>query len=164
VDRWEARHTLSSYAFAKPVSGKVKLIGPPFSKASIARLRPFLASRSDRCRLCNPPCNHFGQADDIWRSHRLRSAAFRCGVAFQAGTSPKKDCMSLFIRKEDQHSEDRLLANAWPKLYPLERAGSKPSIGQTRERSRANLTANKLIADTRLPLDWCAQRAVLGFA
>ena len=28
----------------------------------------------------------------------------------------------------------------------------------------ASLTANKLIADTRLPLDWCAQRTVLGFA
>jgi site-specific DNA recombinase len=27
-----------------------------------------------------------------------------------------------------------------------------------------DLTANKLMADTRLPLDWCAQRAVLGFA
>jgi hypothetical protein len=30
-----------SYAFANPVSGKVKLIGLPFSKAWIARLRPF---------------------------------------------------------------------------------------------------------------------------
>jgi site-specific DNA recombinase len=28
----------------------------------------------------------------------------------------------------------------------------------------ADLTANRLMADTRLPLDWCAQRAVLGFA
>jgi site-specific DNA recombinase len=28
----------------------------------------------------------------------------------------------------------------------------------------ADLTANKLMADTRLPLDWCAQRAALGFA
>jgi DNA invertase Pin-like site-specific DNA recombinase len=27
-----------------------------------------------------------------------------------------------------------------------------------------NLTANKLMADTRLPLDWCAQLAALGFA
>jgi hypothetical protein len=27
-----------------------------------------------------------------------------------------------------------------------------------------DLTANKLIADTRLPLDWRAQRAALGFA
>ena len=30
---------------------------------------------------------------------------------------PKKDCMSLFIGKEDQHSEDRLLANASFKDY-----------------------------------------------
>jgi site-specific DNA recombinase len=28
----------------------------------------------------------------------------------------------------------------------------------------ADLTANNLMADTRLPLDWCAQRAALGFA
>ncbi len=27
-----------------------------------------------------------------------------------------------------------------------------------------DLTANKLMADTRLPLDWRAQRAALGFA
>ena len=27
-----------------------------------------------------------------------------------------------------------------------------------------DLTASKLMADTRFPLDWCAQRAVLGFA
>ncbi|HZZ21784.1 MAG TPA: hypothetical protein VFE60_04045 [Roseiarcus sp.] len=32
-------------------------------------------------------------------------------------TPPKKECMSLFIRKEDQHSEDRLLAKAWSKDY-----------------------------------------------
>ena len=49
-----------SYAFANPASGKVKLIGLPFSKAWIARLRPFLASRSNRRRLCNPACNHSG--------------------------------------------------------------------------------------------------------
>jgi len=36
---------------------------------------------------------------------------------FRSGDSPKKDCMSLFIRKQDQHSEDRLLANAWSKDY-----------------------------------------------
>jgi hypothetical protein len=36
-----------------------------------------------------------------------RSAAFRGGVVFQAGTPPKTECMSLFIRKEDQHSECR---------------------------------------------------------
>jgi hypothetical protein len=46
-----------------------------------------------------------------------RSAAFRAGIVFQAGSPPKKECMSLFIRKEDQHSEDRLLANAWSKDY-----------------------------------------------
>ena len=83
---------------------------------------------------------------------------------FPSGNLAEERLHVVFIRKEDQHSEDRLLANVWPKLYPLEREGSKPSIGQTRERSRANLTGNKLIADTRLPLDWCAQRAVLGFA
>jgi site-specific DNA recombinase len=27
-----------------------------------------------------------------------------------------------------------------------------------------DLTANKLMADTRIPLDWRAQRAALGFA
>jgi hypothetical protein len=70
------------------------------------------------------------------RSRRTRSAAFRGGVVFQAGTPPKKECMSLFIRQEGQHSEDRLLANAWSKDYICsEREGSKPSIGQTRERS-----------------------------
>jgi hypothetical protein len=46
-----------------------------------------------------------------------RSAAFRGGFVFQAGPPPKKECMSLFIRKEDQHSEDRLLANSWFKDY-----------------------------------------------
>ena len=28
----------------------------------------------------------------------------------------------------------------------------------------ADLTANKLMVDTRLPLDWCDQRTALGFA
>ncbi len=46
-----------------------------------------------------------------------RSVAFRRGFVFQAGTPPKKEYMSLLIGKEDQHSEDRLLANAWSKDY-----------------------------------------------
>jgi hypothetical protein len=40
----------------------------------------------------------------------------RC-ICFQAGTPPKKEWMLLFIRKEDQDSEDRLLANSWFKDY-----------------------------------------------
>ena len=31
----------------------------------------------------------------------------------------EKDCMSLFIRKEDQRSEDRLLAIAWSKIISV---------------------------------------------
>ena len=31
--------------------------------------------------------------------------------------------MLLFVRKEDQHSEDRLLANAWSKDYIRQREG-----------------------------------------
>ena len=69
-----------------------------------------------------------------------RSAAFRRWICFPSGTRRRKSACRCLFAREDQHGEDRLLANAWSKeqrLYPLEREGSKPSIGQTRERSRA---------------------------
>ena len=65
-----------------------------------------------------------------------RSVAFRRGFVFQAGTPPKKEYMSLLIGKEDQHSEDRLLANAWSKDYIRRREKVAAVIGQTREHSR----------------------------
>jgi hypothetical protein len=60
----------------------------------------------------------------------------RC-ICFQAGTPPKKECMFLFKRKEDQHSERPATRKRMvQRLYVPEREGSKPSIGQTRECSR----------------------------
>ena len=47
----------------------------------------------------------------------LGQARAESGFVFQAGPPPKKECMSLFIRKEDRHSEDRILANSWFKDY-----------------------------------------------
>ena len=77
-----------------------------------------------------------------------RSVAFRRGFVFQAGTPPKKEYMSLLIGKEDQHSEDRLLANAWSKDYiRLEREGSKPSL----VRRESAHDANKTVAKAKWP-------------
>ena len=45
---------------------------------------------------------------------------------------------------------------------PRRRTLSLPAILDGKQ--PADLTANKLIADTRLPLDWCAQRVALGIA
>jgi hypothetical protein len=75
-----------------------------------------------------------------------RSAAFRGGVVFQAGSPPKKECVSLFIRKEDQHSEDRLLANAWSKDYirGREKVASRQLV--RRESARG---ANKAVAKAK---------------
>jgi hypothetical protein len=73
-----------------------------------------------------------------------RSAAFRGGVVFQAGTPPKKECVSLFIRKEDQHSEDRLLAKAWSKdyIYVREKVASRQLVRRESAHD-ANITVTK---------------------
>src|ERR1700722_12165846 len=77
-----------------------------------------------------------------------RSAAFRGGVVFQAGTPLKKECMSLFIRKEDQRSEDRLLANAWCKDYigRREKVSSRHLV-----RLESAHEANKTVAKAKWP-------------
>ena len=77
-----------------------------------------------------------------------RSAAFRGGVVFQAGTPPKTECMSLFIRKEDQHSEDPLLANAWSKDYigRREKVASRQLV-----RPESAHEANKTVAKAKWP-------------
>jgi len=47
--------------------------------------------------------------------------------------------MSLFNRKEDQHSEDRLLANAWSKDYiRVEREGSNHRLVRVESADDAN--------------------------
>ena len=52
---------------------------------------------------------------------------------------PDKECMSLFNRKEDQHSEDRLLANAWSKDYiRVEREGSNRRLVRIENADDAN--------------------------
>jgi hypothetical protein len=71
----------------------------------------------------------------------------RC-ICFQAGTPPKKECMSLFIRKEDQHSEDRLLANSWFKDYIRRR--EKAASRQLARRESAHDT-NKTVAKAKWP-------------
>jgi hypothetical protein len=77
-----------------------------------------------------------------------RSAAFCGGVVFQAGSPPKKECMSLFIRKEDRHSEDRLLANAWLKDYIRwrEKVASRHLV-----RRESAHDANKTVAKAKWP-------------
>jgi hypothetical protein len=67
---------------------------------------------------------------------------------FQAGTPPKKECMSLFSRKEDQHSEDRLLANAWSKDYMDRR--EKVASRQLARRESAH-DADKTVAKAKWP-------------
>jgi hypothetical protein len=84
------------------------------------------------------------------RSRRLVIAI--CGISrwshFPSGTPPKKECMSLFIRKEDQHSEDQLLANASSKDYiRVEREGSSLSI----VRRESAHDANKKVAKAKWP-------------
>jgi hypothetical protein len=76
-----------------------------------------------------------------------RSAAFRGGFVFQAGTPPKKERMSLFIRKEDQHSEDRLLANSWFKDYIRRR--EKVASGQLARRESVH-DANKNRCESKM--------------
>jgi hypothetical protein len=87
------------------------------------------ATRADPSMICG-----------MWNrkpSSMPRSGTFKRLAAARYSRSRSQECMSLFIRKEDQHSEDRLLANACSKDYiRSERERSKPSIGQTRERSR----------------------------
>ena len=56
--------------------------------------------------------------------------------------------MSLFIRKEDQHSEDRLLANAWSKDYIRRR--EKVASRQLVRRESAH-DANKMVAKAKWP-------------
>ena len=75
-----------------------------------------------------------------------RSATFRCGVAFQAGTSPKKDCMSLLFARKTNTSEDRLLANAWSKDYIRWR--EKVTSRQLVRRESAH-DANKAVAKAK---------------
>ena len=56
--------------------------------------------------------------------------------------------MSLFIRKEDQHSEDQLLANAWSKDYiRMEREGSSRRL----VRRESAHDANKKVAKAKWP-------------
>jgi hypothetical protein len=76
-------------------------------------------------------------------------------VIFQAGTPPNKECMSLFIRKEDQHSEDQLLANAWSKDYiRMEREGSSRRL----VRHESAHDANKKVAKAK----WAKSGALLN--
>jgi hypothetical protein len=64
------------------------------------------------------------------------------------GTPPKEECMSLFIRKEDQHSEDQPLANAWSKDYiRVEREGSSRRL----VRRESTHDANKKVAKAKWP-------------
>ena len=56
--------------------------------------------------------------------------------------------MSLFIRKEDQHSEDRLLANSWFKDYIRRR--EKAASRQLARRESAHDT-NKTVAKAKWP-------------
>jgi len=77
-----------------------------------------------------------------------RSATFRCGVAFQAGTSPKKDCMSLLFARKTNTSEDRLLANAWSKDYIRRR--EKVASRQLVRRESAH-DADKTVAKAKWP-------------
>jgi hypothetical protein len=95
------------------------------------------------------------------RSRRTlsRSAAFRGGVVLQAGPRRTKECISLFNRKEDQHPEDRLLANAWSKDYiRVEREGSNRRLVR---RESAN-DANEKVAKAKWPKSVAAGSAVGG--
>jgi hypothetical protein len=67
---------------------------------------------------------------------------------FRSGDSPKKDCMSLFIRKEDQQSGDRLLATACSNDYirPREKVASRQLV-----RRESAHDANKTIAKAKWP-------------
>ena len=67
---------------------------------------------------------------------------------FSCGTPPKKECMSLFIRQEDQHREDRLLANAWSKDYigRREKVASRQLV-----RPDSAHDANKKVAKAKWP-------------
>jgi hypothetical protein len=67
---------------------------------------------------------------------------------FSSGTPPKKERMSLFSRKEDQHSEDRLLANAWSKDYMGRR--EKVASRQLVRRESAH-DADKTVAKAKWP-------------
>jgi hypothetical protein len=73
---------------------------------------------------------------------------FAVNLFFHAGTPLTKECMSLFIRKEDQLSEDRLLANAWFKDYIRRR--EKVASRQLVRRESAR-DANKTIAKAKWP-------------
>jgi hypothetical protein len=56
--------------------------------------------------------------------------------------------MSLFIRKEDQHSKDQILANAWSKDYiRMEREGSSRRLA----RRESAHDANKKVAKAKWP-------------
>ena len=60
--------------------------------------------------------------------------------------------MSLFSRKEDQHSEDRLLANAWSKDYiRVEREGSNHRLVRSESADDANEKVAKANGQNRQP-------------
>ena len=77
-----------------------------------------------------------------------RSAAFGGAFVFKRGPRRKKECMSLFSRKEDQHNEDRLLANAWSKDYMGRR--EKVASRQLVRRESAH-DADKTVAKAKWP-------------
>jgi hypothetical protein len=77
-----------------------------------------------------------------------QSAAFRGAFVFKRGPRRKKECMSLFSRKEDQHNDDRLLVNAWSKDYMSwrEKAASRQLV-----RRESAHDADKTVAKAKWP-------------
>jgi hypothetical protein len=81
--------------------------------------------------------------DVLHAAHSRRLFIAICGISRRSGflsaAPPDRESMSLFTRKEDQHSEDRLLANAWSKDYiRVEREGSNRRLVRRESANDAN--------------------------
>jgi hypothetical protein len=119
---------------------------------------PLANNAPNRSQICSVASGglariQFDSDRDVLRTaHSRRLVNAICSISrwscFPSGDPPKKECMSLFIRKEDQRSEDRLLANAWCKDYigRREKVASRQSV-----RLESAHGANKTVAKAKWP-------------
>ena len=90
---------------------------------------------------------------------RIKSTLQQCGLSYLSSNSLGRLGRSPPVAREEEITASyatRIVRLAFlaPDIVAAILAGKRP----------AGLTANKLIADARLPLDWRDQRVALGFA
>jgi hypothetical protein len=112
---------------------------------------------------------------NAWPASSESAAAYRDGQKSLYSERPTKTRAALTSlastrspsaapRRSDRAYEEKITASYATRLVRLTFLAPDIVAAILAGKQPAGLTANKLMADTRLPLDWRDQRAALGFA